>query len=146
MSMPTVFVSHGSPMLYLEKDVPARAFLATLGGDVQTLRNAETRGVVAAWNQAARAASGRHLVFLAPDALPGQGWLRGLVGRVEADPATAVFADDGALLVRRERFEAVGGFGETAPTALAAQDLGRRLRARGWGVVGEQHVDAGAAS
>jgi 4,5-DOPA dioxygenase extradiol len=31
MSMPTVFVSHGSPMLYLEKDVPARAFLATLG-------------------------------------------------------------------------------------------------------------------
>jgi 4,5-DOPA dioxygenase extradiol len=29
--MPTVFVSHGSPMLYLEKDLPARAFLATLG-------------------------------------------------------------------------------------------------------------------
>ncbi|MBS0548510.1 MAG: dioxygenase [Proteobacteria bacterium] len=32
MSMPTVFVSHGSPMLYLEKDLPARAFLAGLGG------------------------------------------------------------------------------------------------------------------
>jgi 4,5-DOPA dioxygenase extradiol len=31
MSMPTVFLSHGSPMLYLERDVPARAFLATLG-------------------------------------------------------------------------------------------------------------------
>jgi len=31
MSMPTVFVSHGSPMLYLENDLPARAFLATLG-------------------------------------------------------------------------------------------------------------------
>jgi 4,5-DOPA dioxygenase extradiol len=31
MSMPTVFVSHGSPMLYLEKDLPARAFLAGLG-------------------------------------------------------------------------------------------------------------------
>jgi 4,5-DOPA dioxygenase extradiol len=31
MSMPTVFVSHGSPMLYLEKGVPARDFLATLG-------------------------------------------------------------------------------------------------------------------
>lgn len=31
MSMPTVFVSHGSPMLFLEKDLPARAFLATLG-------------------------------------------------------------------------------------------------------------------
>ncbi|MBV8392295.1 MAG: dioxygenase [Alphaproteobacteria bacterium] len=30
-SMPTVFVSHGSPMLFLEQDLPARAFLATLG-------------------------------------------------------------------------------------------------------------------
>jgi 4,5-DOPA dioxygenase extradiol len=29
--MPTVFVSHGSPMLYLQEDSPARAFLATLG-------------------------------------------------------------------------------------------------------------------
>lgn len=32
MSMPTVFVSHGSPMLYLERDLPARSFLAGLGG------------------------------------------------------------------------------------------------------------------
>jgi 4,5-DOPA dioxygenase extradiol len=31
MSMPTLFISHGSPMLYLEKDVPARSFLAGLG-------------------------------------------------------------------------------------------------------------------
>jgi len=31
MSMPTVFVSHGSPMLFLEQGLPARAFLATLG-------------------------------------------------------------------------------------------------------------------
>ncbi len=31
MSMPTLFVSHGSPMLFLEKDLPARAFLAGLG-------------------------------------------------------------------------------------------------------------------
>ncbi len=34
MSMPTVFVSHGSPMLYLEKDLPARGFLAGLGSAV----------------------------------------------------------------------------------------------------------------
>ena len=34
MSMPTVFVSHGSPMLYLEQDLPARAFLASLGSVV----------------------------------------------------------------------------------------------------------------
>ena len=31
MSMPTLFVSHGSPMLFLQKDLPARAFLAGLG-------------------------------------------------------------------------------------------------------------------
>ena len=30
-SMPTLFVSHGSPMLYLEQGVPARDFLASLG-------------------------------------------------------------------------------------------------------------------
>jgi 4,5-DOPA dioxygenase extradiol len=30
MSMPTIFVSHGSPTLILD-DVPARAFLASLG-------------------------------------------------------------------------------------------------------------------
>ena len=31
MSMPTVFVSHGSPMPDPGEDLPARAFLATLG-------------------------------------------------------------------------------------------------------------------
>jgi 4,5-DOPA dioxygenase extradiol len=31
MSMPTLFISHGSPMLYLEKGVPARDFLAGMG-------------------------------------------------------------------------------------------------------------------
>ena len=31
MPMPTIFVSHGAPTLILE-DVPARAFLASLGG------------------------------------------------------------------------------------------------------------------
>ncbi len=34
MSMPTLFVSHGSPMLFLERDLPARAFLAGLGSVV----------------------------------------------------------------------------------------------------------------
>ena len=31
MSMPTLFVSHGSPMLHLEEGLPGRAFLASLG-------------------------------------------------------------------------------------------------------------------
>ena len=34
MSMPTLFVSHGSPMLILQ-DLPARHFLASLGSHVQ---------------------------------------------------------------------------------------------------------------
>jgi 4,5-DOPA dioxygenase extradiol len=48
MSMPTLFVSHGSPMLYLEKDVPARAFLATLGQQVP--RPKAIMAVSAHWN------------------------------------------------------------------------------------------------
>ena len=48
MSMPTLFVSHGSPMLYLEKDVPARAFLASLGSQVP--RPKAIVAVSAHWN------------------------------------------------------------------------------------------------
>jgi 4,5-DOPA dioxygenase extradiol len=48
MSMPTVFVSHGSPMLFLEKDLPARAFLATLGALVP--RPKAILAVSAHWN------------------------------------------------------------------------------------------------
>jgi 4,5-DOPA dioxygenase extradiol len=48
MSMPTVFVSHGSPMLYLERDLPARAFLASLGSVVP--RPTAILAVSAHWN------------------------------------------------------------------------------------------------
>jgi 4,5-DOPA dioxygenase extradiol len=48
MSMPTLFVSHGSPMLYLEKDVPGRAFLASLGKQVP--RPKAILAVSAHWN------------------------------------------------------------------------------------------------
>jgi 4,5-DOPA dioxygenase extradiol len=34
MSMPTLFVSHGSPMLFLQQELPGRRFLATLGQHV----------------------------------------------------------------------------------------------------------------
>jgi len=47
MSMPTLFVSHGSPTLILE-DVPARAFLATLGQQVP--RPKAIVAVSAHWN------------------------------------------------------------------------------------------------
>jgi len=48
MSMPTVFVSHGSPMLFLEKDLPARAFLSTLGSVLP--RPKAIMAVSAHWN------------------------------------------------------------------------------------------------
>src|SRR5213594_332471 len=124
-----------------------RAFLATLGGDVQILHNPEARGVVAAWNQAARRARGRHLVFLGPGALPGAGWLGALVAPAEGDADVAVVggaarlpddAESPVLLVRREHFEAIGGFREGTPAALADVDLRLRVRARGWRVVTEQ--------
>jgi len=128
-----------------------RAFLATLGGDVQILRNPESRGVVAAWNQAARRARGRHLVFLGPGALPGAGWLGALVAPAEGDADVAVVggaarlpgdAESPVLLVRREHFEAIGGFREGTPAALADVDLRLRVRARGWRVVSERRATA----
>ncbi len=48
MTMPTLFVSHGSPMLYLEKDVPARDFLASLGSHIP--RPKAIVAVSAHWN------------------------------------------------------------------------------------------------
>src|SRR5438093_498275 len=126
-----------------------RAFLATLGGDVQILRNPEARGVVAAWNQAARRARGRHLVFLGPGALPAPGWLGALVAPAEVDAEVAVVggaaecpedAEPPVLLVRREHFEAIGGFREGTPAALADVDLRLRVRARGWRVVTERRA------
>ena len=94
---------------------------------------------------------GRHLVFLGPGALPGQGWLRDLVACAEFDSEVAVVgaavrlpgdAEPPILLVRRDRFEALGGFREGGPEALAEVDLRLRVRARGWRVVSERREAA----
>src|SRR5579872_1323425 len=55
MSMPTIFVSHGSPTLILE-DHPARAFLASLGSLVP--RPTAIVAVSAHWNTERPAVSG----------------------------------------------------------------------------------------
>jgi 4,5-DOPA dioxygenase extradiol len=48
MSMPTVFLSHGAPTLILEEALPARRFLATLGGHLP--RPTAIVAVSAHWN------------------------------------------------------------------------------------------------
>ncbi|MBH0206595.1 MAG: glycosyltransferase [Nitrospira sp.] len=61
-------------------------FLASLGGDVQIIRNRENLGLAKACNQGAQAARGTYLVFLSNEIIPQDGWLRALVGEVETHP------------------------------------------------------------
>jgi GT2 family glycosyltransferase/glycosyltransferase involved in cell wall biosynthesis len=55
-------------------------FLATLGGDVQVIRNAKNLGFAKACNQGARAARGEWIVFLNNDTEPKAGWLEEMIG------------------------------------------------------------------
>jgi GT2 family glycosyltransferase len=64
--------------------------LASLGGDVQVIRNAENLGFAVACNQGARAARGRHLVFLNNDTVPLPDWLTPLLAELDTDPSVAV--------------------------------------------------------
>ncbi len=65
-------------------------FLATLGGDVQVIRNPENYGFAVACNQGAKAARGAFLLFLNNDTIPTEGWLNALVDEVERHPDVGV--------------------------------------------------------
>jgi len=67
-----------------------QAFLATLGGDVQVIRNQDNLGFAKGCNQGAHAARGKYLVFLNNDTVPLKGWLKALVDEVERHPDVAI--------------------------------------------------------
>ncbi len=67
-----------------------QAFLRSLGGDVQILRNEQNSGFAKSCNRGAAAARGRFLVFLNNDTVPLKGWLSALVKEVESHPDVAV--------------------------------------------------------
>jgi GT2 family glycosyltransferase len=60
--------------------------------DATFIRNAENLGFAAAVNQAARAARGRWLALLNPDAFPQPDWLAQLLAAAEAHPEVRCFA------------------------------------------------------
>ncbi|MCP9473460.1 MAG: glycosyltransferase, partial [Nitrospira sp.] len=66
------------------------AFLQTLQGEVQVIRNEENRGFAKACNQGAKAARGKYLVFLNNDTIPQPNWLGPLVQEVEEHPEVGV--------------------------------------------------------
>ena len=130
-------------------DVAARA--AHGDGRIRILRHEEPRGAAAARNAGARVARGRYLLFEDDDCRGRPDRVERLVRALEAEPdaayaygwirrpaagSTAVTGTEGAwsigtpsALIRKEAFDAVGGFDEGLPR-LQDFDLWTRILAR----------------
>ncbi len=65
-------------------------YLASLGEKIRVISNPENLGFAVACNQGARVARGDHVVFLNNDTIPLRGWLRAMVGIVDAEPDVGV--------------------------------------------------------
>jgi GT2 family glycosyltransferase len=175
-------VSREILILLNDADDDVRALLATPGTGVRVLESAVNMGFAGGCNIAARAATGRHLVFLNDDTEVEARWLESLVEIADADPGVGavgsciLFPDgsvqetgsiiwrDGStmglgrgerpespsvgfvrqvdycsacsLLVRREAWDAVGGFCEDYfPAYYEDVDFCLSIRARGYRVL-----------
>ena len=64
--------------------------LASYGDRVKVVRHESNCGFATTCNDGARAASGKHLIFLNNDTIPQAGWLKALVDYAEAHPQAAV--------------------------------------------------------
>lgn len=80
----------------------------SLPGWVTLIRNEANIGFAAANNQAARAATGRLLVTLNPDAFPEPGWLSALVAAAERHPEATSVASVQLLDGDPDRLDGVG--------------------------------------
>jgi GT2 family glycosyltransferase len=124
------------------------SILAGIDGDFQGL-SAGAIGWGLAVDRAAAAARGEHLIVMREDVVPVDGWFDALVAALDADheagavrPLTAALdgsvlgGDDWACLaVRREAFEAVGGFEGASEYGRPERDTFLpALRAAGWRV------------
>ncbi len=64
--------------------------LASLGGDVQVITNAENRGFAIACNQGAQAARGKYLVLLNNDTEAQEGWLQAMLDVIRGEPDVGI--------------------------------------------------------
>jgi hypothetical protein len=124
-------------------------FLAGVQGDLRTISHRQVVSRSEALDGASQAATAAYLCFVREDAIPVDGWAHALVDALDRDAgvgavcARSITSDGHALpaeswlvgVVRREAFEAAGGFsGSARPLRSVSATLLEAIRELGWSV------------